>query len=100
MRGMMADEYFDAGNWKCESLLYRMTKSVEKWLLREADETVVLTERIKEHLSKLPDIINGVNHNITVIPCCFDDKRFRFRDLSDVSLARNLNLARREELYE
>jgi len=93
MRGMMADEYVDAGNWKREGLHYRLAKSFEKWLLREADEIIVLTERIKEHLLNRPDLNNGVIHNITVIPCCYDDNRFCIGESPDAALAQRLNLA-------
>ena len=52
----------------------------------------MLTERIKEHLLNRPDLNNGVIHNITVIPCCFDDNRFCIRESLDVALAQRLNL--------
>lgn len=77
MRGLMADEYVDAGNWKRDGLLFRLTKWVEKRLLRAADEVVVLTERVKDYLGSAPDLPAGLRGRITVIPCCVDEHKFR-----------------------
>ena len=46
VRGLMADEYVDAGHWQKDSLAYRITKRAERQALRSADGIVTLTERI------------------------------------------------------
>jgi glycosyltransferase involved in cell wall biosynthesis len=77
VRGLMADEYVDAGHWRKDSIPYRMTKSVERRALAAANGIVTLTERIWP-------IINGWdvlrNHNVAheVVPCCADLELFRF----------------------
>lgn len=68
MRGFWPDEKTDAGYWKEDSLIYRSVKALERYLLRCADEIVVLTEAAKERIIKL----NAPNAPITVIPCCVD----------------------------
>src|SRR5207245_998834 len=37
IRGLMPDEYVDAGIWSKHGLRYRLTKRAEKWLLDAAD---------------------------------------------------------------
>ncbi len=44
IRGFFPEEYVDAGIWRKDSLLYKVTKAVERWLMKEADGFVVLTE--------------------------------------------------------
>src|SRR3977135_919252 len=46
VRGLMADEYFDAGHWRKQSAAYRINKAVERRALAAADGVVTLTERI------------------------------------------------------
>jgi len=69
IRGLMAEEYADAGIWSEGSLPYRMVKRLESAGLKEADMIVVLTESAKRHLcSEL-----GVDpEKVAVIPCCVD----------------------------
>jgi glycosyltransferase involved in cell wall biosynthesis len=72
IRGFLADEYVDQGNWRAGGLLYRLTKAAERWLYREADGFVVLTERARETI--FPDGAGG--RPLEVIPCCVDPERF------------------------
>jgi len=72
VRGFMAEEYVDSGNWIAGGLLFRLTKRVERWLYRAADGFVVLTERARETL--FPEGTSG--RPIEVIPCCADPRRF------------------------
>jgi glycosyltransferase involved in cell wall biosynthesis len=72
IRGLLADEYVDAGNWSRNGLLYRLTKRVEKYLYRAADAHVVLTERARVEL--FPN--ESASRPLAVIPCCFDAERF------------------------
>ena len=67
LRGLMAEEYADAGVWRESSLSFRAVKVVERLGLRRADEVVVLTERFRLWLLEAGLVPSG---NITVIPCC------------------------------
>ena len=79
IRGFMPEEYTDAGLWPKGGWLYRSAKSVERWLMRESDGFVVLTEKAREIL--FPESANtGYDKHdrpVEVIPCCVDfDRRF------------------------
>ncbi len=50
IRGFFPEEYTDAGIWPEGGWLYRTAKRVEKWLMKEADGFVVLTEKAREIL--------------------------------------------------
>jgi glycosyltransferase involved in cell wall biosynthesis len=69
IRGLMAEEYRDAGIWREDSLVFRLVKKVERVGIRRADQIVVLTNKFKTWL---------VSQNlkpaeqIEVIPCCVD----------------------------
>ena len=78
VRGLMAEEYVDIGNWKQDSLPFRVIKGLERAGLRRADQVVVLTERIAEWLIKERSIDPG---KITVIPCCIDLAAFKTGEL-------------------
>lgn len=73
IRGLMADEYADAGIWRSSSITYRVIKYLERMGIGMSDHLVVLTKRLKEHLveqgQSTPD-------RISVIPCCIDMRRF------------------------
>jgi glycosyltransferase involved in cell wall biosynthesis len=66
IRGLMAEEYADAGTWKQGSLPFRLTKRVEAVAIREAAGAVVLTERVRRLLFADDD------ERVQVIPCCVD----------------------------
>lgn len=74
IRGLMADEYVDAGIWQIGSLPYRIVKWLESAGIRYSDRIVVLTEKMRDWL-----ISNDLAHSgkIEVIPCCIDMSRFR-----------------------
>lgn len=73
IRGLMAEEYADAGIWKERSLPFRFVKTLERTGINRADQIVVLTGRLRDwlvaHRLKNAD-------QIEVIPCCVDIKRF------------------------
>jgi glycosyltransferase involved in cell wall biosynthesis len=70
VRGLMAEEYVDAGHWKLGSLPYRLTKWFERLAFRHADVVIVLTNRIAEILlSTFPAL---QKKPVQVIPCCVD----------------------------
>lgn len=69
LRGLMAEEYADAGVWAAGSLKFRVIKRLERAGIRKADQLVVLTEAMKRWLLK-----NQLRtaDNVEVIPCCVD----------------------------
>jgi glycosyltransferase involved in cell wall biosynthesis len=73
IRGLMAEEYADAGVWKETSLPFRLIKWLERKGIRRADQIVVLTERMRAWLveQRLAEA-----EKIEVIPCCVDFQRF------------------------
>jgi glycosyltransferase involved in cell wall biosynthesis len=68
LRGLMADEYVDAGNWKRGGLAYRLTQRVQRAAIRRADGMVMLTEAVRRHLFG-PGADGALR---SVIPCCVD----------------------------
>jgi glycosyltransferase involved in cell wall biosynthesis len=77
VRGLMADEYVDAGHWQKDSVPYRITKSVERRALAGADGVVTLTERIWPLINRWDGLRDrSVAHE--VVPCCADLELFRF----------------------
>jgi glycosyltransferase involved in cell wall biosynthesis len=77
VRGLMADEYFDAGHWRKESTPYRITKAMERRALAAADGVVTLTERIWPIINTW-DGLRGRHAAHEVVPCCADLELFRF----------------------
>ncbi len=77
VRGLMAEEYADAGHWRKDSLPYRLTKAVEGRALGAADGVVTLTERIWPVMNQWDSVRHhSVAHE--VVPCCADLELFRF----------------------
>jgi len=77
VRGLMAEEYADAGHWRKDSIPYRITKAVEGRALAAADGVVTLTERIWPVINQWDSLRNhSVAHE--VVPCCADLELFRF----------------------
>jgi glycosyltransferase involved in cell wall biosynthesis len=70
IRGFFPEEYVDAGIWPEGGWLFRRAKRVERWLMKEADAFVVLTEKARQILFE-----NEVRP-VEVIPCCVDLGRF------------------------
>ncbi|MGH2950911.1 MAG: glycosyltransferase [Solirubrobacterales bacterium] len=70
IRGLMGDEYVDAGRWRRGSLAHRITERIQRAAIGRADAIVVLTERVRRHLfgSETPE-------RTAVIPCCADLER-------------------------
>ena len=67
-RGLMAEEYADAGIWPRGGALYRVTTKLERRFLTRAAGVVVLTDRLNR---TLPEGSRRV-----VIPCAVDLQRF------------------------
>lgn len=77
VRGLMADEYVDAGHWRKDSLPYRITKSAERRAFAAADGVVTLTEKIWPIIKEWDGLRDReVVHE--VVPCCADLGLFKF----------------------
>jgi glycosyltransferase involved in cell wall biosynthesis len=78
IRGFFPEEYTDAGIWKENGWLYKSVKKIEKWLLKESDGFVVLTEKAREILfpESRENGFDKYGRPVEVIPCCVDLKRF------------------------
>ena len=78
IRGFFPEEYTDAGVWPEGGLLYRSAKRVERWLLKEADGFVVLTEKARSILfpESAETGFDKLGRPVEVIPCCVDIQRF------------------------
>ena len=67
IRGLMAEEYVDAGRWREGGVPFRITKAVEQAAIARANAIVVLTERVRRQLfGQAPP------PSVFVIPCCAD----------------------------
>lgn len=75
LRGLMAEEYVDAGHWKRGGIPYRLTQWVQRAALRRADGVVTLTEAVRPHLSEA----KAGPEATFVIPCCADVERIAER---------------------
>jgi glycosyltransferase involved in cell wall biosynthesis len=72
LRGLIAEEYADAGVWQENSKPFRFIKYIERKGIEKASQIVVLTERMRKFL-----VENNLkkSENIEVIPCCVDFSR-------------------------
>lgn len=73
LRGLMAEEYADAGVWAEGSLKFRAIKKLERAGLQRADQVVVLTNAMRDWLTN-HNLVEG--DRIEVIPCCVDFSRY------------------------
>ena len=71
IRGFIAEEYVDNGNWPAGGILFRTTKRIERRLVRAADGIVVLTNRARVFLQESYPA-ESAGKPIEVIPCCVD----------------------------
>ncbi|HET9529636.1 MAG TPA: glycosyltransferase [Blastocatellia bacterium] len=77
IRGLMPEEYVDAGIWPEAGYLYRLVKRAERRLLAAADGFVVLTEKARDILFPGCLETDARGRPIEVIPCCVDTERFQ-----------------------
>ena len=75
VRGLLGEEYVDAGHWSAESYRYKLLNRVERRLFARADGVVVLTERHRRHLRDEARLV-ARETPIEVIPTCVDVTRF------------------------
>ncbi len=74
-RGMIGDEYVDAGHWTKDRLEFRLVKAYERRLFTRSDGVVVLTRALAGWLRE-NDVLGG-RPVLEVVPCCVDMERFR-----------------------
>ncbi len=99
IRGFFPEEYTDAGIWKENGWLYRVVKQTEKWLLKESDGFIVLTEKARQILfpASTKTGSDEFGRPVEVIPCCVDLHRFEIADqISRKELRKNLNIEDRK----
>jgi glycosyltransferase involved in cell wall biosynthesis len=77
VRGFLAEEYVDSGNWPVDGRLFRATKRAERWLVARAVGIVVLTHRAAKLLKGwYPRELAA--KPLVVIPCCVDLRQTHF----------------------
>jgi glycosyltransferase involved in cell wall biosynthesis len=91
IRGLMAEEYADAGRWKRGGLPYRITDRMQRAAIRRADGVVVLTHAVRRHLFGEPPSRNSTH----VIPCCADLERIHDFQGSGEDVRQELGLGSR-----
>jgi glycosyltransferase involved in cell wall biosynthesis len=91
LRGLMAEEYVDAGHWPKGGLRYRVTKATEQRIFAATDAIVTLTERIWP-IIKGWNGLKGREINHVVIPCCVDLSLFKFNEEERARLRSELGL--------
>lgn len=77
VRGLMTEEYVDAGHWRARSIPARVAKAMERRSLRAADGVVTLTNALWTAMQNWPGL-RGRSVAHEVIPCCIDLEKFRF----------------------
>lgn len=82
IRGLMAEEYIDAGVWRENSKIVRLVKNVESKGIEKASQIVVLTSRMRDFLLE-----NNLkkNEQVEVIPCCVDFSRINRQQIEEKS---------------
>ena len=91
VRGLMADEYVDAGHWQKDSIYYSITKASERKALAAADGVVTLTEAIWPFIEKSDDL-RGRQVVHEVVPCCADLNLFTFNPADRERLRKELGV--------
>jgi glycosyltransferase involved in cell wall biosynthesis len=74
IRGLLAEEYEEAGVWKKNSPQFRAVQAIERAGLKHADQLIVLTRRLRDSLVERR---LATADQIEVIPCCVDFERFQ-----------------------
>lgn len=95
IRGFFPEEYVDAGIWPKNGVVYRAVKRVERWLFKESDAFVVLTENARLVLfpESAKEGLDRLGRPVEVIPCCVDMTRFESaNEVSRETVRRDLGL--------
>ena len=78
VRGLMAEEYVDAGHWRSNGTPARLTKQMEARALSAADGVVTLTDALWSEMQGWPSLQRRPQIAHETIPCCIDLEAFRF----------------------
>jgi glycosyltransferase involved in cell wall biosynthesis len=70
-RGLIPEELQLTQHWKADNSTYRFWKKIERWLLKNADEVIVLSKPFAAHYLKIQPALKQ-----RIIPCCVDTSRF------------------------
>jgi glycosyltransferase involved in cell wall biosynthesis len=90
IRGLLGEEYVDAGRWRRGDLPYRLARWIERAAIQRADGIVVLTERVRSHLFG-----REARRTTVVIPCCADLERLQSGSARSEQLRERLGLTGR-----
>lgn len=77
VRGLLAEEYADAGRWGRGRPVFWWVNRLEKRWMSRADAVIVLTDALKRLLAGPDYLPRPRREGVTVIPCCVDAGRFR-----------------------
>jgi glycosyltransferase involved in cell wall biosynthesis len=91
IRGLMAEEYVDAGRWKRGGIPYRLTDWMQRAAIQHADGLVMLTEAVRRHLFGDPPSRNSAH----VIPCCADLERIEAQLAERLAVRREIGAENR-----
>lgn len=91
IRGLMAQEYVDAGRWRPGGIPYRLTNWIQRLAIRRADGVVMLTKAVRRQLFGNPPSRDSV----VVIPCCADLDRIEALSTAREETRRTLGLGER-----
>ena len=94
IRGLVADEYVDAGLWRPGGVLYRAVKWMERFLLARAAAAVVLTGRARAWLCGGRESLMRTGSFVEIVPCCVNLARFRVDRLRTRNIRLGLGLDR------
>ena len=93
IRGLMAQEYIDIGNWAPDSLPVRLTQKMQDLCIENADGVVVLTERAKNLLFGADSVYQGTPPApLQVIPCCADLTQIEAQETERTQIREELGL--------
>lgn len=94
VRGLMAEEYIDAGHWKSKAISTRLSKFSEAQVLRAADGIVTLTRALWKEMQSWP-VLTGRAVAHEIIPCCIDLAKYRFDSEQRTALRNELGVGDR-----
>lgn len=77
VRGLMAEEYIDAGHWNSNGAAARLSKRMEARALNATDGVVTLTDVLWSEMRNWPSLQSRDAEHET-IPCCIDLEAFHF----------------------
>jgi glycosyltransferase involved in cell wall biosynthesis len=77
VRGLLAEEYADAGRWSRTHPVHRWVNRLEARWTSRANAVIVLTQALKGLLAGPDFLPRPRTEGVTVIPCCVDAEKFQ-----------------------